>query len=332
MSGFNFFANFFSAIDRAVNSFVTAINGNVNGFIIPLVSIGVSIMFSLFALYTMLGEHDAPINDFLKKVVTIACVSGIAGTGGLYQSDILQLVLHLPEDMATALVTGNATASNILDACAGTGFGKAGEAINKFDWMDAKSIGFVFAGICMFACTLILVGVGGMFIMTAKVVVAILAAVGPMFIFAYIWSPLRNFFNMWVNQVALYSILTVLFSAVFGFFMNIFNSYINNADITTGTDNIWFTVGGICLLTAFAWRVTKTLPQLSAGLAQGVFATATRNSSSGSNNTNNSGGSSGGRSGGGNSNTGSDPSYGGFMNRPSGSGLGDSIFRGKNAA
>ena len=326
--GFNFFANFFSAIDRAVNTFVTAINGNVNGFIIPLVSIGVSIMFSLFALYTLLGEHDAPINDFLKKVVTIACVSGIAGTGGLYQSDILQLVLHLPEDMATALVTGNATASNILDACAGTGFGKAGDAINKFDWMDAKSIGFVFAGLCMFVCTLILVGVGGMFIMTAKVVVAILAAVGPMFIFAYIWSPLRNFFNMWVNQVALYSILTVLFSAVFGFFMNIFNSYIDRADITTGTDNIWFTVGGICLLTAFAWRVTKTLPQLAAGLAQGVFATATRNSSSG----NNSGGNSGGKSGGGNSNSGSDSSYGGFMNRPCGSGLGDSIFRGKNAA
>lgn len=332
MSGFNFFANFFSAIDRAVNTFVTAINGNVNGFIIPLVSIGVSIMFSLFALYTMLGEHDAPINDFLKKVVTIACVSGIAGTGGLYQSDILQLVLHLPEDMATALVTGNSTAANILDACAGTGFGKAGEAINKFDWMDAKSLGFVFAGICMFACTVILVGVGGMFIMTAKVVVAILAAVGPMFIFAYIWSPLRNFFNMWVNQVALYSILTVLFSAVFGFFMNIFNSYINNADITTGTDNIWFTVGGIILLTSFAWRMTKTLPQLSAALAQGVHATATRNSTPGSSNTsNNQGGFGGGsNSGGSNSNGGSGLSSGGAAQQ--GASSGSNIFRGKSAA
>ncbi len=272
-TGVNFFENFFSRINSALDTIVHGISGNVISTILPLVSIGVALYFSVFGLMTLLGQSEMPFNDLFKKILTVACVTAIAGAGGFYETQLVDVVQHLPEDFATALVTNNSglSSANILDAVFSKGFMSVGELFERFSPLDGATWVYPIAAICLACCTIILVGIGGCFIMTAKVVTGLLAALGPIFIYAFIWPALRNFFNSWVNQVATYTIITVLFAAVYSFFLGIFTTYIDNSDFN-GTQNIYYTIGGAVLLTYFGWHATKMLPQIASGLANGMHA------------------------------------------------------------
>lgn len=272
-TGVNFFENFFSRINSALDTIVHGISGNVISTILPLVSTGIALYFAVFGLMTLLGQSEMPFNDLFKKILTVACVTSIAGAGGYYETQLVDVVQHLPEDFATALVTNNSglSSANILDAVFSKGFMSVGVLFERFSPLDGATWVYPIAAICLAFCTIILVGIGGCFIMTAKVVTGLLAALGPIFIYAFIWPALRNFFNSWVNQVATYTIMTILFAAVYSFFLGIFTTYIDHSDFN-GAQNIYYTIGGAVLLTYFGWHATKMLPQIASGLANGMHA------------------------------------------------------------
>lgn len=326
-TGFVFFASIFSKVDQAVSNFVNAISSNVVDYIVPFVTVGLSISIITWALMIMLGESESPMNDFLKRILTIAVVTFIAGAGGIYQTQIADAAMHLPEEMATNLLGGaNQTGANLLDACAGIGFQKTGEAFNRIDALDGSTWGWAAVGIAMGLVTLGMVGLGGVFIMCAKVIIGLLVALGPIFIYAFLWDPLRNFFSGWVNHIVQYSLLMVMFSAMFAFFISLFKVYIDQVSFDNSAQNLWYTTGGLLLLGEFVKRLAKVLPQLASGLSQGVHLSGMRRSSGSSPDKSQGGGAGNG--------SGTPPGSSGMGGSGSNAGSGSSsqTFRGKNAA
>lgn len=269
--GFNFFSNIFRRIDAAISSFVSLINGNIVDYIIPAVSIGVSISLLWVGTMAVLGSINSPHSELLKRSLVYATITFIAGAGGLYQSQLVDLIMSLPEDLATSLLGGgDGASSNVLDMAAGQGFTLAGEALNRFDIFAGSTWGWACLGFAIGAVTIIVVGIGGGFIMTAKVALGLLAALGPMFIYALLFEPLRNFFAAWLNNVVQYILLIVMFSAVFKFFMEIFTVYIRQVDLDNSALNLWYTTGGVILLGVFTKYMLGKLPQLASALSQGT--------------------------------------------------------------
>lgn len=328
-TGFVFFASIFGKVDQAVSNFVNTISSNVVDYIVPFVTVGLSISITTWALMIMLGESESPMNDFLKRVFTIAVVTFIAGAGGIYQTQIADAAMHLPEEMATNLLGGaNQTGANLLDACAGVGFQKTGEAFNRIDALDGTTWGWAAVGIAMGLVTLGMVGLGGVFIMCAKVIIGLLVALGPIFIYAFLWDPLRNFFSGWINHIVQYSLLMVMFSAMFAFFISLFKVYVDQVSFDNSTQNLWYTTGGLLLLGEFVKRLAKVLPQLASGLSQGVHLSGMRKS--GGSNSDKSGGGAGNGAPSGGGGSGSNAGSGSGSN--AGSGSSSQTFRGKNAA
>lgn len=269
--GFNFFSNIFRRIDAAISSFISLINGNIVDYIIPAVSIGVSISLLWVGTMAVLGSINAPHSDLLKRALSYATITFIAGAGGLYQSQFADLIMTLPEDLATSLLgDSGAVSSNVLDLAAGQGFTLMGDAFNRFDLFAGATWGWAVLGTAIGFVTVIVVGIGGGFIMTAKVALGLLAALGPMFIYALLFEPLRNFFSAWLNNVVQYILLIVMFSAVFKFFMEIFSVYIKQVDLDNSGLNLWYTTGGIILLGVYTKHMLGKLPQLASALSQGT--------------------------------------------------------------
>lgn len=266
---FNFFTNFFARIDGAVMSYIDAMAGNVNSFIVPIVSGCLGIAITWMTAKALIGVSEDPTDEFLMKILWMAAVGAVAGAGGLYQTNIAEMVMKLPETVSLGLIGVGTADANLLDKMAELGIDKASVAIEKF--IDSPLSGFLWliAGAIYIGVTGLMVVIGGGFIMIAKVMVGILAALGPIFIYALLFNSSRTFFANWLNQIVYYSAMTVIFGVVYGFFMNMFELYTTQVNFDDEGSNLIYTTMGAVFIGVMAFRANREIPRLAASLSNG---------------------------------------------------------------
>ncbi len=79
---FTFFTDLERNIDAMVIDIVATISNNAMDYFLPVVSSGLAMSFIWFGTMCVLGNYDAPASDFIKKILVITIVVGIAGAGG----------------------------------------------------------------------------------------------------------------------------------------------------------------------------------------------------------------------------------------------------------
>jgi type IV secretion system protein VirB6 len=229
----------------------------------------------------MRGSVQQPVREFLGKVIRTALIASVALGAGLYQRDIAELVRTVPDDLAAAVAGAEAsvgfdadpvaTASRqaaLIDRAAGQGLGKAEDAFEKGGLMTQQGIAFYTFGVLLLLATVIMVGVGGALILVAKVMLALLAGLGPLFIAALLFDATRRFFDRWVAMVATYGLLVVLFAAVFTFMLAIFTNYMSGVALD-GEMNVAYGIGGALVLTIVSIAILRELHHLAVGLGGG---------------------------------------------------------------
>lgn len=131
-------------------------------------------------------------------------------------------------------------------------------------WRAAASVGtislFAVAGV---------VATGALFLVIAKVAIAILVALGPLFILALLWQPTARFFELWAGQVLNYSLTIVLFSVVFTLIMQLFGGYMAQADLD-GVQSVGYTLLGMAIIAIVSVGILLQLPNIASGLAGGI--------------------------------------------------------------
>lgn len=268
---FKLFEGFFNKFDTATATFVTDISSNLISAITPVVYVGLTLGFLIYSLAIIRGAVDTPVLEFLWRSFRIGVIVSVATAGGLYQSQIAGLITTVPDDLANLLIAGTSspTAASVLDTATDKGFQVASKAFEKQGWFSSE--GWLYGGFGMLSllATGILVAVGGAFIILAKVALALLAGLGPLFIFALLWQSTSRFFEMWTAQVLNYGFLIVLISTVFMLIMGIFGSYMEGISLD-GTQNLAYTFGGATIISVASIILLLQLPSIASGLAGGV--------------------------------------------------------------
>ncbi|KAB1469235.1 type IV secretion system protein [Cronobacter sakazakii] len=264
---FTFFTDFERNIDQMVVQIVTTISSNSMDYFLPVVTSGLGISFLWFGAMCVLGNYDAPAMDFLKRILVVAIVVGVAGAGGLYQTEIMNLILGLPSELSSALVGGGNGDVNVLDIASEKTLDKTMQifdlvGVSPSSWLNAL------VGVVFFVSGLFLIGSTAVFFIISKVVVGILAGLGFIFIFAFLWEPLRNFFSAWVNQIVHYSLMLVISSLFFSFLMGMYDRFISA--FTIGESNLLYTAFAIAAFTYIGYRLLGEIPTLCAALSQSV--------------------------------------------------------------
>ncbi|MVW78084.1 type IV secretion system protein [Bordetella sp. 02P26C-1] len=272
MSAFRIFDNFFGKFDAATTMFATDISSKLIATLTPVISVGLALGFIVYALAIIRGVVDHPIPDFLWRCFRIGVIVSIATAGGLYQTQIADVITSTPDALATALSAnpGNTdTAGNMLDNAAGAGLDAASKAFEKQGWFSAEGWLYGAFGIVINLATAVLVAIGGSFIILAKVALAVLAALGPFFILALLWQSTARFFEMWCGQVLNYGLLVVLTSIVLMLIMGIFGGYMVSFDLD-GHTNAAYALGGTVIIATASIVLLLQLPSIAGGLAGGV--------------------------------------------------------------
>ncbi|MBB2973717.1 type IV secretion system protein [Mesorhizobium sp. RMAD-H1] len=262
----------FTQVDGVTQTFITDISSKAIAAITPVASVGLTLSFIAYGLLIIRGAVDMPVAEFLNRCLRVGIIVSIALAGGLYQSDIAEAIISTPDALATALIsdpTSGNSAAQLVDRAAEKGFSYAGEAFDKASLFSAEGLAYVAIWVIILLSTAALTAIGGAFILLAKIALALLAGLGPLFIIALLFQPTQRFFELWAGQVLNYGLLVVIFSAVFGFMMDLYGGYMDGATLD-GIQNVSWTVGGAAMISVACLVVLLQLPSMASGLAGGV--------------------------------------------------------------
>ncbi|ECZ2303225.1 type IV secretion system protein [Salmonella enterica subsp. enterica serovar Montevideo] len=261
----------FEIIDATTQTFVTDISSRVLMEITPVVSVGLTLSFIAYGMLVMRGAIDMPVADFLTRSLRIGIIVSIALAGGLYQSQIADAIMATPDALAQA-ITGNPTgisAANIIDNAAEEGGQYVNKAYEKAGFFSSEGITYTVIGTISLFAVAGVVATGALFLVIAKVAIAILVSLGPLFILALLWQPTARFFELWAGQVLNYALTIVLFSVVFTLIMQLFGRYMAQADLD-GVQSVGYTLLGMAVVAIVSVGILLQLPNIASGLAGGI--------------------------------------------------------------
>ncbi|HTP25593.1 MAG TPA: type IV secretion system protein [Anaeromyxobacteraceae bacterium] len=284
---FRLFTPLFAEIDSVTKTFANDVSSRLIVAIAPVLSAGLTLWFLLWGILVMRGAIQQPVLEFLGKVVRTALIVSLALGAGLYQSTVAELLRTAPDELAVAVAgeeptflygldnapvvlgpEGSQREAALIDRAASQGFAKAEDAFEKGSLVTHQGFAFCTFGVLMILATVIMVGVGGAMILVAKVVLALLAALGPLFIAALLFEQTKRFFERWVAMTATYGLIIVLFACVFTFMLGIFGNYMTGVNLD-GKMNMAYGIGGALVLTIVSVALLKELHHLAVGLGGG---------------------------------------------------------------
>lgn len=241
-----FLTDAYTSVNNALNTFVTTFSTDISSEIAPIVMSGLILSFIVIGIMAIRGLLNSPFQEVAWKMAYVSVVTGIALTAGVYQKYIIDVFIIMPDDLISSIV-----AKSINGVQTGSGAGKAIEqlydlgAYNASLYIDQAGVsltdGVNFApyimALMVFLGTVMCCIVGTLWLFIAKIVLALMLAIGPLFIVALCWKPTEQFFYKWLG-ILLNTIFSAIFVvAVFFIFSTIFKSNLEALEITKETAN-----------------------------------------------------------------------------------------------
>lgn len=266
------FTDLFHRVDNITAEFITDVGSRSVEMITPIVSSGLTLSFIIYGWLIMKGAVEMPIIDFFSKSVRIVIITSIALTSGLYQTQIASAVRQTPDELINTLVHSSAKTSSAaaaIDQAAKTGFHLAGEAFDHAGFFVDHGFTYAFFGAVIFFTTGFFVAMGGTSLLMAKLMLALLVSLGPLFIAALLWQTTARFFDLWMAQIVNYILLAVLTTILFGLMLSIYSDYLSQIAFD-GEQNVIQAFGEVMALSAVMMAILLQVPSLAYALAGGT--------------------------------------------------------------
>lgn len=187
--------------------------GSVMGAVQPVLMTAVVLYVVLYGYAIIRGSIDEPIMDFIVRAIKLVFIVAIATTGAYNQYVTGPLFTDMPNWLASAVTggaAGNAGAPFDQMLAMGLNTGeRISEASSPIDIADHLT------ALLVIGVALLAAGIGFGIFMIAKVALALLITLGPIFIACLVFEPTRRFFYGWLSQAVNYLVLFALMIVVF---------------------------------------------------------------------------------------------------------------------
>lgn len=258
------FAPAYSYVDSRLDTFLSEGAANAMAEVAGPTRVALVLYVLLYGFAILRGAISEPLMDFAIRSVKLALVAMLATTPA-YGSWIAQPLFHgLPRALARAVgggAVGDAGAAfdQFFNRAAFLGEKIAGQA-TLTDWLPLLLSGGVWI------CGALAAALGFGIVTVAKVALAFLVALGPIFIGCALFEASRRYFFGWLGQAVNYLVLFALILAVFQMVLALIGEQwgaIESGDQMSG--GLIFIA--LCLLGAIFFLQT---PAIAAGIAGGA--------------------------------------------------------------
>jgi type IV secretion system protein VirB6 len=231
--------NLFRNIDEATTAFISTVGGGLAAYVMPLVWIALAIWVVCYSWLVMAGKVSTPTSDLAMKALTSVIVLTIMTTK--FNAWVVQPAINLPQELIIAAGAGkDGGAMGVLSSLVSQtkemfaayisiamSEGLKGNMINVILVLGSMLI-VVLILIILIACSLFI-------LIYAKIGLAIVLAVGPIFLSFLLVPQIKSWFFSWLNTAWYFILLALLGSLCVQFFVNIVTIYITKVLAVYGT-------------------------------------------------------------------------------------------------
>ncbi|MDP8985888.1 MAG: type IV secretion system protein [Pseudomonadota bacterium] len=257
-----FFATFWTWLNGQLATYIGDNTARLAGALEPAVVTLATVYVMAWGYLHLVGKIDEPFMAGLKRIAMVALVLGMGLRLWLYNTIIVDTFYTAPAQLAAAVIGSNDPVSTI-DTIWERGGTVAGNLWSK------SSIGYYLAGAVVWFLIGILCVYAMFLIALSSIALAVLLALGPLFISALFFDATRRFFSAWIAQLANYGLVTILTVMVAALLLRVVESY---AAQTAARGSAIVTVDALhmVLVAVLVFLILRQVMPIASGLAGGL--------------------------------------------------------------
>ena len=261
-----FFATFWSWLNGQLATYIGDNTARLASVLEPTVVTLATIYVMAWGYLHLMGKIDEPIIAGLKRICMVALILGVGLQLLLYNTLIVDTFYNAPAQLAAAMV-GSSDPVSTIDT-----IWDSGGAVGSNLWNRASpwsGFGFYIAGAIVY-CLMAVLCVYAMFLIAlSSIALAVLLALGPLFVALLFFEATRRIFVAWIAQLTNYALITVLTVMVAALLLRIVQSYAAQT-AARGTDIVVVDALHMVLVSVLVLLILRQVMPIASGLAGGV--------------------------------------------------------------
>ena len=215
------FTAFLNQVDLVVNSFLIDGYSRVRDACVTPLRLSLAIFVAIYGLMMLTGRVQTPYREALGKLAVMLFVYLLATNADFYTNYLEQLFVNSPAGIANVVVGGGgATGQNAaMDNFYNTGMDAGNKIWNRGHTMGPWSP--YVAAIVVYAMTVGVAAYAAFLLALAKVALAVLLILTPLFALCYLFGSTRRLFEGWLGQVIHYALIPILVYGVLALILSI---------------------------------------------------------------------------------------------------------------
>src|SRR6516225_9535864 len=262
-----FFATFWAWLNTQLAAYISTNTALVAQALEPVIVTLATIYIMVWGYLQLIGRIDEPFVAGLRRLITLAVVLGGAVRLWLYNSLLVDTFYRAPAELAGAIVGAQdpvATIDTIWErggTVAGYLWNNGGFLNGDFGYYVAGAVVWTLMGLlCVY--TMFLIALSG-------IALAVLLALGPLFITLLLFDATRRFFEVWLAQLANYALITILTVLVAALLLQVVQSYaVQTAE--RGAAIATVDALNMVLVAVLVFLLLRQIMPIASGLAGGV--------------------------------------------------------------
>jgi type IV secretion system protein VirB6 len=214
----------------------------------------------------LMGKIEEPIGAGLRRIALVALVFGVGLQLWLYNTVIVDTFYNAPAQLAAAMV-GAGDPVGTIDTIWESGGSVASNLCEKSGLFTDP--GFYVAGVIIY-CLIGMLCVYAMFLISlSSIALAVLLALGPLFVALLLFDATRRFFSAWISQLANYALITVLTVMIAALLLHVVQSYAAQT-AARGTAILTVDALNMLLIATLVFLVLRQVMPIASGLVGGA--------------------------------------------------------------
>lgn len=263
-----FFETFWAWLQGQLTNYIGTNTALVAEALEPAIVTLATVYVAVWGYLQLTGRIEEPLLTGVRRLVMLAVLLGGALHLWLYDSLIVDTFYRAPALLA-ADVVGAPDPVATIDSIWNQGGAVAGFLWNNGGQFGMGALGFYVAGAVVWVLMGLLCVYTMFLIALSSIALAVLLALGPLFIAFLLFDATRRFFEAWLAQLANYALITILAVLVAALLLQIVQSY---AAQTAALGSTIKTVDSLnmVLVAVVVFLLMRQVMPIAASLAGGV--------------------------------------------------------------
>lgn len=233
-SNFHFYERIFTTLNSTLTGYVSSTASDIINAITPVATTLITIYVMLWGWSMMRGVISEPITDGVGRIIRLTIISAIALNVGRYNGFLADWLWNSPDAIASVIASGYSNSvsnAQFLDGIMSRLF-DFGEAF-RLKAMTSPGIfpdfSLLLTAFAIWGAGLLATGYSAFLLILAKMALAVILAIGPIFVLLTIFESMRRFFDAWIGQALNFVFLVMLTAATIKLILTILQMYLSDA-------------------------------------------------------------------------------------------------------